>query len=94
MWGDVARRFDLEGIQKHPPPVLVVFTSLRLTEFQERITPSTTNDTCVIIDPDIPQKQEYKKEFSKPGDKLKVIPNLSRQAIEEEAQKQTRKAVS
>ncbi|KAM5549911.1 hypothetical protein ABKV19_001035 [Rosa sericea] len=94
LWGDVARRFDLEAIQKHSAPVLVVFTSFRIALFLERISPSTTNHSCVIIDPDIPQREEYIKEFSKPGDKLKVIPNQSRQPTEQEAQKQTRKSVA
>lgn len=33
-WGDSAREFDVEAVQKRPPPVLAVFTSLQITEFQ------------------------------------------------------------
>ncbi|XP_040362959.1 uncharacterized protein LOC112167361 isoform X1 [Rosa chinensis] len=73
LWGDNARQFDVQAVQNRSPPILAVFTSLRITEFQQRITLSGTNHTCMIVDPQIPQRQEYRNEFSKPGDKVKIL---------------------
>ncbi|KAM5556188.1 replication protein A 70 kDa DNA-binding subunit B-like [Rosa sericea] len=73
LWGDNARQFDVQAVQNRSPPILAVFTSLRITDFQQRITLSGTNHTCMIVDPQIPQRQEYRKEFSKPGDKSKPV---------------------
>ncbi|XP_040366224.1 uncharacterized protein LOC112179730 isoform X8 [Rosa chinensis] len=61
-WGDIARKFDMERVKQLSPPVLAVFTGLRLTKFQERVTAATTGHTCIIINPDIPIANEYKAE--------------------------------
>ncbi|XP_024199399.2 uncharacterized protein LOC112202633 [Rosa chinensis] len=59
-WGDIAREFDMERVKQLSPPVLAVFTGLRLTKFQERVTAATTGHTCIMINPDIPIANEYK----------------------------------
>ncbi|XP_062006926.1 uncharacterized protein LOC133725193 isoform X2 [Rosa rugosa] len=69
--GDIAREFDMERVKQLSPPVLAVFTGLRLTKFQERVTAATTGHSCIMINPDIPIANECKAEFSKAGDKVK-----------------------
>lgn len=76
LWGDVARGVNLETVQKLPPPVLAVFTSLKLTEFDGNITASGRNHTCIIINPQIQEAADYQAEFSKPGDRVKVATSL------------------
>ncbi|KAM5570061.1 hypothetical protein ABKV19_017197 [Rosa sericea] len=94
LWGHTARRFDVEVIQKHHAPLLIVFTSLKVGVFQDRISPSTTQHTCFIIVPSIPQREEYMKEFSKPGVKVKVIPNSFRSPTPEEVNDSKKMSVS
>ncbi|XP_062000687.1 uncharacterized protein LOC133717936 isoform X2 [Rosa rugosa] len=62
LWGDTAREFDLDAIYNLPPPVLAVFTSLRIALFQQQPTPSSTNHSCRIIDPDIGQREDYEED--------------------------------
>ncbi|PRQ34233.1 putative replication protein A, OB [Rosa chinensis] len=94
LWGDNARQFDVQAVQNRSPPILAVFTSLRITEFQQRITLSGTNHTCMIVDPQIPQRQEYRNEFSKPGDKVKILAIPFKQATQEELKDRPKKTVS
>ncbi|PRQ45436.1 putative replication protein A, OB [Rosa chinensis] len=92
-WGDIARKFDMERVKQLSPPVLAVFTGLRLTKFQERVTAATTCHTCIIINPDIPIANEYKAEFSKAGDKVKVLPLPFKRPTVEEMKDKTTKSV-
>ncbi|PRQ18970.1 putative replication protein A, OB [Rosa chinensis] len=85
LWGDTAREFDLDAIYNLPPPVLAVFTSLRIALFQQQPTPSSTNHRCIIIDPDIGQREDYEEEFSKAGDKRKLLTTPSKRPLHQEA---------
>ncbi|XP_062010273.1 uncharacterized protein LOC133726693 [Rosa rugosa] len=91
LWGDPAREFDLDAIYNLPPPVLAVFTSLRIALFQQQPTPSSTNHSCIIIDPDIGQREDYEEEFSKAGDKRKLLPTPSKQPLHQEAKDHAKK---
>lgn len=42
LWGDIARSFDIGTVQRSPPPVLAVFTSLLLAEYNGNHSPQTT----------------------------------------------------
>ncbi|KAM5581877.1 hypothetical protein ABKV19_010890 [Rosa sericea] len=94
LWGDTAREFDLDAIYNLPPPVLAVFTSLRIALFQQQPTPSSTNHSCIIIDPDIGQREDYEEEFSKAGDKRKLLPTPSKQPLHQEAKDHAKKTAS
>ncbi|XP_040365132.1 uncharacterized protein LOC112172711 isoform X2 [Rosa chinensis] len=58
-WCDIAREFDMERVKQLSPPVLAVFTGLRLAKFQA----ATTGHTCIMINPDIPIANEYKADY-------------------------------
>ncbi|PRQ54138.1 putative nucleic acid-binding protein [Rosa chinensis] len=92
--GDTTREFDLDAIYNLPPPVLAVFTSLRIALFQQQPTPSSTNHSCIIIDPDIGQREDYEEEFSKAGDKRKLLPTPSKQPLHQEAKDHAKKTAS
>ncbi|PRQ59526.1 putative nucleic acid-binding protein [Rosa chinensis] len=94
LWGDTAREFNVEAVRSLTVPVLAVFTSLRVTLFKERITPSSTNHTCFIIDPEVAQRDLYRNEFSRPGDKVKIIANSFKQLTQAELKDQQRKTVA
>ncbi|PRQ51196.1 putative replication protein A, OB [Rosa chinensis] len=94
LWGDVARKFDLETIRASPSPVLAVVTSLRITQFQEQITTTATNHSCVFINPEIQQAQEYRAEFSRPGDKVKILPPPPNRQTPEQVKEKTTISVS
>ncbi|KAL6214525.1 hypothetical protein ACLB2K_013958 [Fragaria x ananassa] len=57
--GDIARSFDIGTVQRSPPPVLAVFTSLLLAEYNEHVVASNSNHTCVFFNPPIPARGEY-----------------------------------
>ncbi|KAL6203826.1 hypothetical protein ACLB2K_027525 [Fragaria x ananassa] len=77
LWGDIARSFDIGTVQRSPPPVLAVFTSLLLAEYNEHVVASNSNHTCVFFNPPIPARGEYMIEFSKTGDKVRIIGAIS-----------------
>ncbi|KAM5550854.1 hypothetical protein ABKV19_027284 [Rosa sericea] len=78
LWGDTARKLNLQSIEASCSAILVVITSLRVTKFRQQIQASTTNHSCMLINPQIHQTQEYQTEFSKPGDKVKTVPAPSK----------------
>ncbi|XP_050374985.1 uncharacterized protein LOC126792603 isoform X2 [Argentina anserina] len=90
LWGDVARQFPLETVLSSEPSKLAVITSLKLSTYYRRAKGSNTNHTCIIIDPTIPQREEYKTEFSGPDDKVKMLPIPFRCLTAEEQDQQAR----
>ncbi|XP_050369948.1 uncharacterized protein LOC126788028 isoform X2 [Argentina anserina] len=69
LWGHHARSFDLKVLEDPTTSVFVAFTSLNLKKFRDYITPTSTNHTCIIYNPQLPDSAEYETEFNKPGDK-------------------------
>ncbi|XP_050368466.1 uncharacterized protein LOC126786629 isoform X2 [Argentina anserina] len=74
LWGDPARSFPLGFVQNSGTPVFAVFTSLRLSKFKDHIKASSTNHTCIIINPVVPEREHYEHEFTRPGDMARIIP--------------------
>ncbi|XP_040368906.1 uncharacterized protein LOC121051066 [Rosa chinensis] len=74
LWGNTTRKLNLQSIEASGSAILIVITSLRVTKFQQQIQASTTNHSCILINQQIHQTQEYQAEFSKTGDKVKTVP--------------------
>ncbi|XP_040369175.1 uncharacterized protein LOC121051169 [Rosa chinensis] len=85
--------FDIKSVKRKSPPVLAGFTSLIMGKFLERVTATATNHTCMIIDPHNSAASEYIAEFSKPGDKVKILPVPFKRPTTEELKNQTTKSV-
>ncbi|XP_050377101.1 uncharacterized protein LOC126794428 [Argentina anserina] len=62
LWGHHARSFDLKVIEDPTTSVFVAFTSLNLKKFRDYITPTSTNHTCIIYNPQLPDSAEYEAE--------------------------------
>ncbi|KAL6214527.1 hypothetical protein ACLB2K_013959 [Fragaria x ananassa] len=67
LWGDIAKPFDGETLQKLTQPVLAVFTSLNLDTYNEHVVASNSDHTCVFFNPTVPMEDDYITEFSRPG---------------------------
>ncbi|XP_061996787.1 uncharacterized protein LOC133714637 isoform X2 [Rosa rugosa] len=63
LWGDSARKVDIDTIESLPPPVLMVITSLKVKKYKEMPAPSNTSHTCIFINPEIPQADPYKIDY-------------------------------
>ncbi|XP_061988968.1 uncharacterized protein LOC133707419 isoform X2 [Rosa rugosa] len=74
LWGDAARKFNVDSIEASGLAILALITSLRVTKFRQQIQASTTTHSCILINPQIQQTEEYQAEFSKPGNRVKTIP--------------------
>ncbi|XP_040370042.1 replication protein A 70 kDa DNA-binding subunit B isoform X2 [Rosa chinensis] len=94
LWGDTARKFNLESIEASGSAILALITSLRVTKFRQQIQASTTNHSCILITPQIQQTSEYEAEFSKPGDRVKTVPAPAKQLTPEQMKKKTTMTVS
>ncbi|XP_050369192.1 uncharacterized protein LOC126787331 [Argentina anserina] len=78
LWGDPAKNFDCKAIQEMPQSVFAVITSLRITMYKNELIASGGDHTCIILNPDIDEKEEYKAKFSEVEDKMEIVkPNVS-----------------
>ncbi|XP_062003962.1 uncharacterized protein LOC133721384 isoform X1 [Rosa rugosa] len=94
LWGDAARKFNLDSIGASGSAILALITSFRVTKFRQQIQASSTTHSCILINPQIQQTQEYQAEFSKPGDRVKTIPPPTKRLTPEQAKQQTTMTVS
>ncbi|KAM2350929.1 hypothetical protein ACFX1X_006008 [Malus domestica] len=60
LWGDTAKTFDFKALEHLTPPVLGVFTSLKVRQFRENIVLNSSISTMIFINPDIPEAAPYK----------------------------------
>ncbi|KAM5551507.1 hypothetical protein ABKV19_026384 [Rosa sericea] len=93
LWGNSARKVDIETIESLPPPVLMVITSLKVRQYKEMPAPSNTSHTSIFINPEIPQAEPYKIEFSKATDTIKKLPPPCKQLTAAEVEKQDKTTV-
>lgn len=72
LWAEIARNFDVKAIEKLQSPVLVAITTLRVASFQRETIGSSTEHTCIIMNLHVREEQEFRTEFCKSGDKVKI----------------------
>ncbi|TQE11226.1 hypothetical protein C1H46_003232 [Malus baccata] len=73
LWGDTAKTFDFEALEHLTPPVLGVFTSLKVRQFRENIVLNNSISTMIFINLDIPEVAPYKA-MSIP--KFQIVENI------------------
>ncbi|XP_050156454.1 replication protein A 70 kDa DNA-binding subunit A-like isoform X2 [Malus sylvestris] len=81
LWGDTAKTFDFEALEHLTPPVLGVFTSLKVRRFRGNIVLSSSISTMIFINPDIPEAAPYKAIFAGPAHSVKMLSTSARQLI-------------
>ncbi|XP_048443872.1 uncharacterized protein LOC103930793 [Pyrus x bretschneideri] len=55
LWGDVAEEFCSSSVQALPLPIVVVFTSLKVKLYMDKIVMNSTGCPLFFFDPDIPE---------------------------------------
>ncbi|XP_040363010.1 uncharacterized protein LOC112165683 isoform X2 [Rosa chinensis] len=94
LWGNTARQVDMETIRKTSPPVLMALTSLKIKEYLDKPAPSNTSNTCIFINPYIPETNKYRLQFSKLVDRVQILPTPFKQPTSEEIQETDMKTVT
>ncbi|XP_050125614.1 uncharacterized protein LOC126602788 [Malus sylvestris] len=81
LWGDTAKTFDFKALEHLTPPVLGVFTSLKVRQFRENIVLNSSISTMIFINPDIPEAAPYKAIFVGPAHSVKMLSTSARQLM-------------
>ncbi|XP_068306657.1 uncharacterized protein [Pyrus communis] len=81
LWGDTAKTFDFEALEHLPPPVLGVFTSLKVRQFRGNIVLNSSISTMIFINPDIPEATPYKAIFVGLAHSVKMLSTSARQLM-------------
>ncbi|CAL9001948.1 unnamed protein product [Prunus brigantina] len=84
LWGDTARAFDFQALEELAPPIIAVFTSLKVKQFQGKIVLNSSVSTMIFIDPDIQELDAYKMTFDAFADAIRMVPPSSIQPIKPE----------
>ncbi|CAL8139811.1 unnamed protein product [Prunus armeniaca] len=84
LWGDTARAFDFQALEELAPPIITVFTSLKVKQFQGKTVLNSSVSTMIFIDPDIQELDTYKMTFGAFVDAIKMVPPSSIQPIKPE----------
>ncbi|XP_070676706.1 replication protein A 70 kDa DNA-binding subunit B-like isoform X1 [Malus domestica] len=74
LWADVAEAFSSLSAEEFSLPIIVVFTSLKVKIYIEKIYLSSTASSLFFIDPDIPELNTYKSVFSDCKEALEILP--------------------
>ncbi|KAM1011014.1 hypothetical protein ACFX13_047165 [Malus domestica] len=91
LWGDTAKTFDFEALEHLTPPVLGVFTSLKVSQFRENIVLNSSISAMIFINPDIPEATPYKAIFVGPAHSVKMLSTSARQLMGSEQLENTEK---
>ncbi|KAM2845824.1 hypothetical protein COP1_028229 [Malus domestica] len=82
LWADVARSIASLSIESLSLPIIVVFTSLKVKLYLDKIVLNTIGSSLFFIDLDILEVNSYKSVFSKCTEPLKILPPFTKQARE------------
>ncbi|CAL2226033.1 unnamed protein product [Prunus armeniaca] len=68
LWGDTVRAFDFQALEELAPPIITVFTSLKVKQFQVykcvgKTVLNSSVSTMIFIDPDIQELDTYKMTY-------------------------------
>ncbi|KAM1263065.1 hypothetical protein ACFX2G_028727 [Malus domestica] len=80
LWADVARSIASLSIESLSLPIIVVFTSLKVKLYLDKIVLNTIGSSLFFIDLDILEVNSYKSVFSKCTEPLKILPPFTKQA--------------
>ncbi|PRQ20656.1 hypothetical protein RchiOBHm_Chr7g0230521 [Rosa chinensis] len=72
----------------------MVITSLKVKKYKEMPAPSNTSHTCIFINPETPQAEPFKIEFSKAIDNIKKLPTPCKQLTAAEVEKKDKTSAS
>ncbi|KAJ4822560.1 hypothetical protein Tsubulata_028787 [Turnera subulata] len=77
LWASYVRTFDQQILQAQSHPIIVVFTSVKPTDFQGGNIPSlnNSNSTMILFNPEIRLVAHYKQIFSS-STGIKILPSL------------------
>ncbi|TQE13689.1 hypothetical protein C1H46_000696, partial [Malus baccata] len=81
LWGDTTRTFDFKALEHLTPPVLGVFTSLKVKQFRENIMLNSSISTMIFINPDIPEATPYKTSFVGRTHSVKILSTSAKQLM-------------
>ncbi|RXH86659.1 hypothetical protein DVH24_021932 [Malus domestica] len=73
LWADVAKAFSFLSAEEFSLPVIVVFTSLKVKIYLEKIYLSSTGSSLFFIDPNIPEVNTYKSVFCNWKETLEML---------------------
>ncbi|CAN6724030.1 unnamed protein product [Malus baccata var. baccata] len=76
LWADVGEYFSSLSTNAFSLPVVVIFTSLKVKLYLDKIVLNRTGSSFFFTDPDIPEVNAYKSVFSNCKKPLKVLPPL------------------
>ncbi|TQE09324.1 hypothetical protein C1H46_005060 [Malus baccata] len=74
LWADVAEAFCSLSAEEISLPIIVVFTSLKVKIYIEKVYFSSTASSLFFIDPDIPELNTYKSVFSDCKEAVEILP--------------------
>ncbi|CAL8992823.1 unnamed protein product [Prunus brigantina] len=74
LWGDTARAFDFQALEELAPPIIAVFTSLKVKQFLGKTVLNSSVSTMIFIDPDIQELDTYRMTFGAFVDAIKMVP--------------------
>ncbi|RXI02111.1 hypothetical protein DVH24_026641 [Malus domestica] len=76
LWADVGEDFSYLSTNAFSLPVVVIFTSLKVKLYLDKIVLNRTGSSLFFTDPDIPEVNAYKSVFSNCKKPFKVLPPL------------------
>ncbi|CAN6571809.1 unnamed protein product [Malus baccata var. baccata] len=90
LWGDVAEEFCSSSVQALPLPIVVIFTSLKVKLYLDKIVMNSTDCSLLLFDPNIPEVNAYKSVFANCNEPVKILTPFSRQVNEAEILRTTK----
>nr|XP_028944683.1 uncharacterized protein LOC103448330 isoform X2 [Malus domestica] len=90
LWGDVAEEFCSSSVQALPLPIVVIFTSLKVKLYLDKIVMNSTDCSLLLFDPNIPEVNAYKSVFANCNEPVKILAPFSRQVNEAEILRTTK----
>ena len=64
LWDDLAEKFKKDQIDKLEKPVIIAVSSCRVSKYYNKLQLSSTPATYYYINPNIPQLERYRAEYS------------------------------